>query len=684
MGPQLDASHNADDSDIREVSQVISAVSQGGYTSELADEIYNDIAAVIKESVKKYSIYLDNGKVKDKEKLYRILSNKFVDAIQKSDRDEITKSLIDSLKANGINIPISSQHFYNLFIRDVVTTLNNEFITRRYPGLGGVLIPSQGIIQIYDVVTKSGEQITATQEDLLKDALDQYSKGRKAKESLTNDEIFNNYITNNLTNIKRFVGEIELGDRVVANGQEYDLSDIVEYYKFKETYHPSDVVEKIIGVPRDLKPTLHKFKTYITSPDTGQEFLITKNLFDLQPLKLLYKRSIEKSDNINILTESEAELLSYIESFSDNVDGFLRAWLQRNYELLDHNLTMPEITIENIERIFGKDDLLNDVLADVLPMYSGIGSEIFDLEFQPAEIIMGDIYKTNFARDDNTSMYDIYKQEHLYFKNKLLNLYNTEDSTEADLKILTEDSSNPLYIKFVVEFSQNSNVNLKINPDSHEGINSRYDEMGNKLYDVVNRFTINPYLNSNGKEIIEVKITKDQEETQKTINKLISSVKGMRSVIPLNYNNTLLTKSRKNKKNNAILQMLTRKIDYLMNLYSLNDLKVSTFEYFTDENLNNYDLSSSNWFDQNKDEILENIAKKMYVSWKHSHNKVASRIPAQSMQSFMPMRNVAYVMDGSNDVYVNVHQIFLQGSDFDVDKAYILGNGFSTLGKIDL
>ena len=281
-------------------------------------------------------------------------------------------------------------------------------------------------------------------------------------------------------------------------------------------------------------------------------------------------------------------------------------------------------------------------------------------------------------------MYDIYKQEHLYFKNKLLNLYNTDDSTEADLKILTEDSSNPLYIKFVVEFSQDSNVNLKINPDSHEGINSRYDEMGNKLYDVVNRFTINPYLNSNGKEIIEVKITKDQEETQKTINKLISSIKGMRSVTPLNYDNNLLTKSRKNKKNNAILQMLTKKIDYLMSLYSLNDLKASTFEYFTDENLNNYDLSSSNWFDQNKDEILENIAKKMYVSWKHSHNKVASRIPAQSMQSFMPMRNAAYIMDGSNDVYVNVHQIFLQGSDFDVDKAYILGNGFSTLGKIDL
>lgn len=681
MGPQLDASHDADDSDIREVSQVISAVSQGGYTSELAEEIYNDIAEVIKASVKKYSVYLDDGKVKDKEKLYRVLSNKFVDAIQKSDRDEVTKALIDSLKSNGVNIPISSQHFYNLFIRDVVTTLNNEFITRRYPGLGGVLIPSQGIIQLYDIVNKDGEWITATQEDLMKDALEQHSMNRRAPKGLSNEQIFRDYIINNLKNVKTFVGEIELGDKVISNGQEYDLSNIIEYYKFKETHHLMDVVEKVVGVPRDLKPTLHKFKTNIISPDTGQTFLVTKNLFDLQPLKLLYKRNIGKSDNINILTESEAELLTYIESFTDDVDVFLRAWLQRTYELLDKNLIMPEITIENIETIFGNDNLLGDVLTDVLPMYSEISNEIFDLQFQPAEIVMADIYKSNFARDDNTSMYDIYKKGHLYFKEKLLNLYNTEDSTEADLKILTEDSSNPLYIKFVAEFSKYSNVNLKINPDSHEGLKSRYDEMGNKLYDVSNRFTINPYLDSTGKEIIEVKLTNDPRETKRTIRKLISSVKGMRSVIPLNYNNTLVTEGKRNK---AITKMLNKKIQHLMSLYNLNDLKASTFEYFTDENLNNYDLSSSNWFEQNKDSILESIATNMYVSWKHSHNKVASRIPAQSMQSFMPMKNAAYIMDGSNDVYVNVHQIFLQGSDFDIDKAYILGNGFSSLGKMDL
>ena len=39
MGPQLDASHEADDSEIKEVSQVISALSQGGFKHRIFTEI---------------------------------------------------------------------------------------------------------------------------------------------------------------------------------------------------------------------------------------------------------------------------------------------------------------------------------------------------------------------------------------------------------------------------------------------------------------------------------------------------------------------------------------------------------------------------------------------------------------------------------------------------------------------
>jgi len=56
------------------------------------------------------------------------------------------------------------------------------------------------------------------------------------------------------------------------------------------------------------------------------------------------------------------------------------------------------------------------------------------------------------------------------------------------------------------------------------------------------------------------------------------------------------------------------------------------------------------------------------------------------MQSFMPMKNVAYFNseNDSNDAYVSVWQIFLQGSDFDIDKAYNIGYSFNKNGQYSL
>jgi hypothetical protein len=54
----------------------------------------------------------------------------------------------------------------------------------------------------------------------------------------------------------------------------------------------------------------------------------------------------------------------------------------------------------------------------------------------------------------------------------------------------------------------------------------------------------------------------------------------------------------------------------------------------------------------------------MYASWEKSHEFVAARIPAQSMQSFMEMKNVGYFNSKNNDAYVSIYQILLQGSDF--------------------
>jgi hypothetical protein len=47
----------------------------------------------------------------------------------------------------------------------------------------------------------------------------------------------------------------------------------------------------------------------------------------------------------------------------------------------------------------------------------------------------------------------------------------------------------------------------------------------------------------------------------------------------------------------------------------------------------------------------------------------------------MNMRQVGYTAEGSNLAYVSHWQTWLQGSDYDIDKAYIMGLAFDDNGQ---
>ncbi len=101
---------------------------------------------------------------------------------------------------------------------------------------------------------------------------------------------------------------------------------------------------------------------------------------------------------------------------------------------------------------------------------------------------------------------------------------------------------------------------------------------------------------------------------------------------------------------------------------------------FIDDRMTAYD---QNFLENKLDQILDQVSNRTYISWEKSHEFVVARIPAQSMQSFMEMKNVGYFDTDSNEAYVSVWQIFIQGSDFDIDKAYIMGHGFNKAGHYE-
>jgi hypothetical protein len=71
----------------------------------------------------------------------------------------------------------------------------------------------------------------------------------------------------------------------------------------------------------------------------------------------------------------------------------------------------------------------------------------------------------------------------------------------------------------------------------------------------------------------------------------------------------------------------------------------------------------------------------MFISFLRSLDVIATRIPTQNMSSIMTMKVAAFTKSNINDVFVTKWQQWLQGADYDIDKAFILGYNFDEYGR---
>jgi hypothetical protein len=74
----------------------------------------------------------------------------------------------------------------------------------------------------------------------------------------------------------------------------------------------------------------------------------------------------------------------------------------------------------------------------------------------------------------------------------------------------------------------------------------------------------------------------------------------------------------------------------------------------------------------------------MHTCFLKSLETVVARIPAQSLQSFMPMKIVGFDNPNRNSAYVSTLQILLQGSDYDIDAASVMAYTVDKSGDIPL
>lgn len=86
-------------------------------------------------------------------------------------------------------------------------------------------------------------------------------------------------------------------------------------------------------------------------------------------------------------------------------------------------------------------------------------------------------------------------------------------------------------------------------------------------------------------------------------------------------------------------------------------------------------------YKQSEDIYQEAYSRNMYTAYMASLETLGMRVPTQALQSIMAQSIQGYASDNANDVFVTRWQFWLQGSDLDIDKLYLLGCVFDKNGQ---
>lgn len=305
------------------------------------------------------------------------------------------------------------------------------------------------------------------------------------------------------------------------------------------------------------------------------------------------------------------------------------------------------------------------------------------IQIDAYELIMPKIFLNQFGFEEFTDLNEV-KNDRDYFVKQLIrnrNLNNGQpkpNENQYDIALL---SSNGSHIFLLTEDHLPSS-NLKESADEIlikeiNGKQIRVDFEGNALYEMPKGGKI--YVDSRGNEIIVVPNDLD------IIDRCVAAMPFDTLDFSQNLSNygdfaqQLAEKLSENKKR-FVREFFEESI---LNEQDLDSTKILT--KFRDAYV--YGLTEQNYKDPEFAGKIKHLLKAGYrkhTSFLKSLDVVAGRIPSQSLQSFMPMKVVAYENPNRNSAYVSNLQLLLQGSDLDIDAVTLLTFDINDRGLLEL
>lgn len=443
---------------------------------------------------------------------------------------------------------------------------------------------------------------------------------------------------------------------------------------------------------------------------------VVKSLYALKELNKLFKKHKEAVSQ-NIPTE---ELVKDLQSWSLD-------YMPEDFEFESLPKLLEEFSILagfDVNQFSNAEKILRRRLQDALESIStGIGSvsingKLIDMvegtvNVYPYELIMPKIYATKFGLQKGDSLNTVMSQGADFFKNRILSKSKAliTDSNLFDIE-LKRTNGKHVYVlykdgnEFVEQSVRNEylkrnlqKVEIQIEQDGYSwwrtdiATGERIMQLSSEHDEV--------WRDAQGNEIIVTADPKFFLETQSYYSASLSAgVYGMpRYAVSRDqvYKDDDLT-----QKLNDPIYVSERVQSIIQAFNEVDNEEVKDYLYFLGTSSNEggetllYKIGLYQEFANNPESTeqsieaikerarwykkLDRVSHEQFLSFKESLKILAARIPAQSMQSFMAMQVVGFDDAGTNEAYVNYWQLWLQGSDYDIDKVSLLGSTFSRDG----
>ncbi len=708
-GIQLDKEHHADDSELSLMTQVISACAAKGYTLEAAIGLYDALRKSTEIGTRDHldavrELFTAGSNTNTN--LQEVLMKSIVNALGTSNSENFAKIIASDLirqaregkdvKFAEAMLPLSDNTIYAKVFSIISSYLTNAGIKQKIPGILSVLTPSHNIFKLYG--DRKYESFTNPEQELAKLQAQQLPvyDGTNPN-TISNLELGREYF------VTRIVPEVDAAGNQIGVRDE-TKSELIrtpsEYHKLKQDILDGKVAKVVenVTVGRDLAAYNVRFST-----SDGSRF----QLWDLDSATALFEYNEIVNSDLDGISKDEAIFAlaekafgrpaNSFEEFAD-IETFLRRMLQRDLmnlskstpalnrqykQLLDSNDGTQawfnkfaqwvnihlgtglgsELEI-NGQKTVVRANNFNDIEKDVRQLLADttkvrINGQLVDVDkssvvSQAYELIMPKTFATNFGLKEFDDLNTIKNDPDFFIKQYLQNQATKVEENQYAVELKVSDGNH----YYLLTKKQAVNAGLtKVNNIFTiviDGRTYRVDSNGNTMYELTKDTEI--YTDNLGHEVI---VTDDLNTYIENLHfdsiKLSNSLRIRPSIV-----DQLLKGFKKSKK-----KQVKQFNNYVTAYGDGADSVLQLNEEYHSISLDNYqslitvDPATGKRTSTNAI-VREGWAK--HTSFLKSLDIVAARIPAQSMQSFMPMKVVAYDNPDINTAHVSTMQILLQGS----------------------